>query len=251
MIDQRILLMALLTLSFLCQCSSEIPSFLKICHRDDPHLNECIMKSFLSLKPFLRKGIPEFHVPVCEPLEIPKIKFDHNTGPGFLTFVFTNVKVKGATHFKIKHLNVDIKNNYIELKLFIPRLLMTANYDVNGKFMMLPIKSNGKANGNFSEIKTDVNINGIRYQNIKTNQTHYRVVNFDVIVDIGNGKTYFDNLFNGDKNLLNTMNQFLNENLKIIIEEFKPALELKIGDIFKKFSNEILIKYPLELLLPL
>lgn len=128
---------------------------------------------------------------------------------------------------------------------------MIANYDVKGKFMMLPINSNGKTNGNFSDIKTDVKINGVRYQNIKTNQTHYRFVNFDVIVDIGNGKTHFDNLFNGDKNLLDPMNQFLNENWKIIIEEFKPALELKIGNIFKKFSNKILINYPLDLLLPL
>ncbi|KAK0175266.1 hypothetical protein PV327_009029 [Microctonus hyperodae] len=130
-------------------------------NRDDPHLNDCVKKSFSSLKPFLRKGIPKFHVPVCEPLKIPEMKLDRNTGPAFITFIFTNVNVKGAKYFKIKHLNVDIKNNTIELKLFISRLSMTAKYDVNGKFMMLPIKSNEKANGNFSELKTDVKVNGL------------------------------------------------------------------------------------------
>ncbi|KAK0082835.1 hypothetical protein PV325_009780 [Microctonus aethiopoides] len=252
MMDRWILLMVLLTLSFLCQCNLEIPSFIKICHRDDPHLNECIKTSVMSLKPFLQNGISEFHLPVCEPLEIPEIKLDHNTGPAVLTFIFTNINVNGATQFEIKHLNVDRTKNNIELKLYIPRLSMTANYDVKGKFMMLPIKSDGKINGNFSEIKTNVKINGVRYQNIKTNQTHYRFVNFDVIIDIGNGKTHFDNIiFNDNKNLLNPINQFLNENWRIIISEFKPALELKIGNIFKKFSNEILINYPLDLLLSL
>lgn len=46
------------------------------------------------------------------------------------------------------------------------------------------------------------------------------------------------------------MNLFLNDNWKNVADEIKPVLEETIGELFRKFSNKIYHKFPLDLLLP-
>jgi hypothetical protein len=46
------------------------------------------------------------------------------------------------------------------------------------------------------------------------------------------------------------MNIFLNENWRNVAAEIKPLLEDKIGELFKKFSNNIYHKFTLDQLLP-
>jgi hypothetical protein len=46
------------------------------------------------------------------------------------------------------------------------------------------------------------------------------------------------------------MNLFLNENWKNVATELQPLLEAKIGELFKKFSNNIYHKFTLDQLLP-
>lgn len=56
----------------------------------------------------------------------------------------------------------------------------------------------------------------------------------------------FENLFNGDKVLSDTTNQFLNQNWKEILNELKPVLTKTIGDIYKAISEPIFMKFPYE-----
>jgi hypothetical protein len=46
------------------------------------------------------------------------------------------------------------------------------------------------------------------------------------------------------------MNLFLNENWKNVATEIQPLLEVKIGQLFKEFSNKIYHKFTLDQLLP-
>lgn len=47
-----------------------------------------------------------------------------------------------------------------------------------------------------------------------------------------------------------SMNEFLNDNWEKLADEIKPILEKTISDLFKKLSNKIYSKYPLNELLP-
>lgn len=145
---------------------------------------------------------------------------------------------------------VDIDNNRIRLKLYLPRLEMNARYNIEGNILMLPINGNGLARGNFTDIDVIATVQGERYQSRKTNETHYRVTDFYVDFDIGQANIHLDNLFNGDSTLSNAMNLFLNNNWKAVAAEMKPALENTVSEIFKMFSNKIYSKFPLDTLLP-
>lgn len=54
----------------------------------------------------------------------------------------------------------------------------------------------------------------------------------------------FDNLFNGDKVLGDSMNQFLNENWSDILKELKPVLNKAIGGIYKAIAKPVFAKFP-------
>lgn len=145
---------------------------------------------------------------------------------------------------------IDIDKDYIRLILYIPYLEMTMKYDISGKILMLPITGNGMGHGNCTNINFIATIQCERYQSRKTEKIHYRVTDFNVDFDIGHINIHFDNLFDGDNILSNAMNLFLNDNWKIVAAETKPATEEAVSELFKKFSNKIFSKYPLDALLP-
>lgn len=59
---------------------------------------------------------------------------------------------------------------------------------------------------------------------------------------------HFHNLFNGDKNLGDNMNAFLNENWTEILAELKPAIQYAIEKILESLINRIFAKVPYDLL---
>lgn len=54
----------------------------------------------------------------------------------------------------------------------------------------------------------------------------------------------FDNLFNGDKALTATMNEFVNANWRDIYEEMKPGISKATGLVVKSMINTFFTKYP-------
>ncbi|KAL6428596.1 hypothetical protein ACFW04_007905 [Cataglyphis niger] len=240
----------LIIIGFIIVRSRNIPPFLKICHRNDPNLNECVKQSVNSLRPYLKTGIPALQIPPCEPLRVPQIEISQAVGPISITSTYTDIEVQGGTNFTLKSVKIDIDKDRVRLKLYLPRLEMIAHYNMNGRIMLLPITGNGLARGNFTDIEVIATVQGERYQSQKTGEIHYRVVDFYVDFDVGNANIYLDNLFNGDGTLSNAMNLFLNDNWKVVAAEIKPALENTVSDIFKTFSNKIYSKFPLDTLLP-
>ncbi|XP_015604816.1 uncharacterized protein LOC107272305 [Cephus cinctus] len=230
--------------------TSDIPSFLKICHRNDPNLNECIKHSVESLKPHLKVGIPSLHIPPCEPLHVPQVEIKQAAGPVSISSTYTNIRVRGATDFVLKSVKIDLDKDRVRLKLYVPRLEMTSNYTMEGKILMLPITGKGLAYGNYTDIDAVVTTQNEHYQDRKTGKTHSRVTDFYVDFDVGHASVQLENLFNGDETLADAMNLFLNDNWKTVAAEIKPALEDTVAELFKNFSNKIYSKYPLETLLP-
>ncbi|XP_063991768.1 protein takeout-like [Diachasmimorpha longicaudata] len=228
----------------------QIPSILKICNRSHPHLNECIKYSVDSLKPYLKKGIPEFSIPPCEPLYVPQVEISQAAGPVSISSNYSNIRIAGGSDFNLKSVKIDADNDRIRLKLYIPRLSMVSDYNMSGQILMLPITGHGQARGNFTDIDAIVTIQGERYQGDDLTETYFRVLDCYCDFEVGHASMYLENLFNGEETLADTMNLFLNDNWRAVAAEIKPALEETVGNMFKKFSNKIYSKYPLDQLLP-
>ncbi|CAG9861419.1 unnamed protein product [Phyllotreta striolata] len=244
----RKIIFYLLVRTLCCDALPKLPSFIKVCHQSDANLPTCIKKSVEELRPLLVKGIPDLDIPSVEPLNISEVVIDQGSGSVSLRSVYKNIQVHGPSKFVIKDIKVDLEKDKMRIKLWLPELEVTCNYSIDGKILMMPISGAGKSTAKYSNIEATITLRAERVK--KGEEIYYNVTDFYVNFDIGDAKIHLDDLFNGDKDLGEAMNVFLNDNWRQIASEIKPVLEDNIAMIFKKFANKIFHKYPRNVLIP-
>ncbi|KAI4499870.1 hypothetical protein M0802_005126 [Mischocyttarus mexicanus] len=228
----------------------ELPSFFKICHRNDPQLNKCMKENIEIFRPQLNKGIPELNIPPYNPFYINRIDFNQTSGSISLNSTFTDVKIFNAFNSDVKYFKYEVDKNRLKVKQNIPHIEMISEYYLNGKIMMLALSGVGLASINITDIDYTLKIDFEPYHEPKTNQEYFRVNDLQVDFNIRNAKIHLNNLFNGDKLLEETINIFLNNNWRLILDEFKPALVRNISEIIINIIDKIFTIYPIDTLLP-
>ncbi|KAL1140558.1 hypothetical protein AAG570_000488, partial [Ranatra chinensis] len=225
-----------------------LASFIKICHRSDPNLDDCVKKSVEAIRPYLNLGIPELGIPPCEPLRIPEIIMNQGRGAVAIQSRYSNINIYGPTQFDLKSLKLDPESGQVKIKLWLPSLYMVSDYDIKGRILMLPIDGKGISRGNYSDIEASAVMQGERV--MKDGKVYFNVVDFFVNFVVGHANVHLSELFNGDQQLGEAMNSFLNENWRNVVQDIQPVLEKTVGDLFRKFSNRIYHKFPIDFLLP-
>lgn len=76
---------------------------------------------------------------------------------------------------------------------------------------------------------------------------YFRVDFLQTEFNIGGAKVYLDNLFNGrDEELSRSMNEFINENWRMVAAEVRPNLEKIIGDILHDVADKFFTAFPIS-----
>jgi len=84
----------------------------------------------------------------------------------------------------------------------------------------------------------------------KNGEKHYKVELMQIEFNIGAAKVQLDNLFeNGDEELSKSMNQFINENWRMVTAELRPTLEKTISGIFLEVADKFFDAYPINKLM--
>lgn len=78
----------------------------------------------------------------------------------------------------------------------------------------------------------------------KNNKEYLKVDKSRLVFSISRMQSNFENLFNGEKELSDTMNAFLNENWSEITEELRPALSDAISQILANIFSGPFSKIP-------
>ncbi|CAB3360918.1 Hypothetical predicted protein [Cloeon dipterum] len=241
---------ALVALACLLAASAArtIPSYVKICSRNDPQLNRCLVDSVDKLRPYLAKGIPEFRIPPYDPLLIPKVSLTQGEGPVSFKSEFNNLKTSGARDVVVRDVEVDLKNLVVTLDLFFPKLRIQSDYEVDGRILVVPVQGSGYSDGNFTSVEAHIVLSGNEEK--RKELTYVSLKDRTVKLEIGGATMHFDNLFNGNKQLGDTTNRFFNENWRDIVREIKPVLEDTIAEVVHGIVRQVFDLYPLEQLLP-
>lgn len=230
------------------QKPARIPSFLKVCHRDSPDLNTCARESFEALRPQLMNGIPELYIPPMEPLVVPEVKMDQDSGAIYLHSVYRNVKVTGISTHTVNELRLEPSKLKFIVSLTFPRLHMESEYSIKGKIMMMPLLGDGHCAVDLKNITMQTELIGQEY---KENGVNYLKINeVKVQYQLSDVKIHLDNLFNGDKALGERMNQFLNENWKALAEEVRPLMTKALVDILRASVDKLFAAFSYDDLLP-
>ncbi|KAH8288823.1 hypothetical protein KR054_010240, partial [Drosophila jambulina] len=225
-----------------------IASFLKVCYRDSPNLNTCVRQSFDLLRPRLMEGIPELFIPSMEPLVVPQVKMDQDSGAIYLHSVYRNVKVTGISKHTVNELRLEPSKLKFIVSLTFPKLHMESAYSIKGKIMMMPLLGDGHCQVDLVNITMRTELIGQEYQ--KDGSNYLKIIDVNVKYDLSNVKIHLDNLFNGDKALGERMNEFLNENWKALAEEVRPLMTKALVDILRASVDKLFSSFSYDELLP-
>ncbi|VVC24844.1 Haemolymph juvenile hormone binding [Cinara cedri] len=217
-----------------------------LCKKNDPNLDKCLKTSIQEVIPHLSEGYPKLRIPALEPFELPSLEIDHGKGSTksvSIDLKLKDVKITGLTGTVIDSLKVDVDNYRMTGKVaFAKPIVITGAYTVNGKVLVLPITGNGPCSITLHDAILDLkDVSGTPYQ--KNGKTYVQIKKIDLkLVNIKKLNIKLENLFNGNKQLGDSMNTILNENWPVLLEELQPALEEVVATIAQDIVNKALQK---------
>lgn len=115
---------------------------------------------------------------------------------------------------------------------------------MDGQVLILPIKGNGKSNITMVDLKTKHDQRGEIFE--KDGEKYFRIKEYKIKFEPRLVMMNFTNLFNGDKQLGNNMNSFLNENWQVVFDELKSGYEESFSKVFKSFANQLFTQVPVD-----
>lgn len=229
--------------------AKKIPDYLQICKRSDPKYDECLTKAIIAAKPHLNKGIPKLHVPAYEPLEISALDVDRNLDNIVVKAHLTNVKIFGASGFKIDSLKSDVNKHEVTVAISIPKLQVQMDYKVEGRILVVPIVGFGHFKGNFTDCKANIkgsakifnNKKGVKY--LKLDKFRSKLSVGDTTFDIQNKDTR-------SAGIANAATAFIAGNRRQVIQIVLPIVEETMDDVVRQIGDDILSTMPYHEILP-
>ncbi|XP_014289106.1 protein takeout [Halyomorpha halys] len=228
---------------------SKQPEWLKApCKRKDPNLNECIRSTFQGMFPYFAKGIPEVNIPRFEPLFIEKIGITKGHGAVTLTGNFNNLYAHGPSNTTAVSCLFDIENGRFNMGLNIPMITTESQYNLKGNILLLPLIGVGNAKLILRNVTTEVYMK-VSFPKVQGEEV-MRVDGMKVEFRMANCRVHLDNLFNGNKVLGHTVNNFLNKNALEVVEELKENIGENLAVVFKKIMNDAFTRIPTRFWIP-
>ncbi|XP_048006499.1 uncharacterized protein LOC125241860 [Leguminivora glycinivorella] len=220
------------------------PDYFPQCKKSDPEINKCIMQAIEVMRPRLREGIPEVHIPALEPFAVPTLKLDRTQPNLRLKAVVKNIRAVGGSNFVVEKLKLNLNNKYAaEVRLSLPKLAVSADYDVRGsRLLVLEIDGKGKLRGNFTGISVIakgaakvVEKEGVRYLQADKIVTR---------VKVGHGQVAFDDT---ERPLAAaSAANFFNASPGVVLDILSPLVDETAAAVLKAFLNKVLAKIPLH-----
>ncbi|XP_063224133.1 protein takeout-like [Bacillus rossius redtenbacheri] len=211
-----------------------LPPYIKACGRHDPNLNECARRNGNAALPTLVKGDPKYRLPVLDPLLVERFMVDQGSGPVSIKLEGTDMLLYGLKDTSIEALNIDLDGNKMSAQVTIPHIFIRSKYRLVGQVLVLPIRGNGYFNMTIDGFSCTTN--HILQRVEEKGQVYLRFLPPKIKYDVKKATMYFENLFNGDKRLGDTMNSFLNQNWRELYKEIGPA----VGEVIRTVLQTIL-----------
>lgn len=160
--------------------AAELPSYINVCGRKNPNLDQCIIDNINNLKERICSGLTELNLPKPEPLDIDKLvisETDNNK------ISLNNVQITGLCDYQINSFHADLEKLHFNIDASFKRLYLNGTYDVD-VHILVPLASkapiyltsdNGNAKASLqvepvtkkgkkyiygSELKTNIDIKG-------------------------------------------------------------------------------------------
>ncbi|KAK9888495.1 hypothetical protein WA026_000746 [Henosepilachna vigintioctopunctata] len=218
--------------------AKDLPSYFPRCFRNDPKLNECLLKAADQVRPYLKKGVPELNVQSIDPITIPEIQLQQGTQALNFKALLINTTIKGLSDYTIDKFDFDVPNLQFFCSGWVDKLELDGKYNVSGKILIAPIEGDGTFTASVGKSKLEV------YQKVKVikkNGLDYVTpVHTNSTIDVGDPKVHLEGLFRNNKELNKATNDVITDNINVLFEDLKPVIEKIVTNLIEKLVLEAL-----------
>ncbi|KAJ2951300.1 hypothetical protein O0L34_g5703 [Tuta absoluta] len=211
--------------------ASQVP-FITPCHAKD---FACMKTSAQKAVPVMAAGVPAIGVKPLDPMRIELVKADQ----AGLKLEFRKTTVKGLRNCVVTSMKQRNVTQTLEIKC---SLVLVGEYTIGGKLLILPVEGDGKYKINVRDllVKVTYDLNGRTADSNK----YWSLTNWSLASELkGGAKFQFQNLFNGNKQLSDSVHDFANSSSKEIFAEVAPpivkAIVGRIVDEVKKLFDKV------------
>ncbi|KAK2576593.1 hypothetical protein KPH14_005263 [Odynerus spinipes] len=224
--------------------SAEIPSYIHVCGRRNPKLDDCIRESIDNMKDKFLVGIPELDIPSINPLIVRNVKLAEL--PNFQASA-DNVKMYGLGQYTIDDLHLDLDKKQIDFTVSFNSMKILADYDVNAK-IIVPVVGHGPIEMTTENVKAKITM---LYKIIKRNNKNYAYFySMKTKLEIQDFTADFKDQSGADSTLTTAINAALIDSKKEILDSTVPNLEKKISETILEISNQVCKHFHYEELFP-
>ncbi|XP_055637247.1 putative beta-carotene-binding protein [Toxorhynchites rutilus septentrionalis] len=250
---------AILILSAFCaiSCASdfvdnpdvELPSYMRICNRDDPELGRCIKDSIQRLLPELHNGIQSIGFPAIDPFSQESSYFEYKNDQIYGSLHIKNAKTYGMSRALIRDVRATAEDDAFRMEVDVnfPKLITEGKFKGEGRFNSIKVTSKGYFNITTSNVSTTWKITG---STTERNGEEYMFINkFDMTPEVGDMKIYATGLF-PDPGLNQVALDFVNQYWPALYKQMLPETRRSWEPIMLEVINKMFDRVPYRRLLP-
>ncbi|XP_044755979.1 protein takeout-like [Coccinella septempunctata] len=202
---------------------------------------KCFLLNGNKAIPLLAKGDPEYGIPNLMPLVIP---FMSLISTPTLQLNLTNIQVHGLDKMRIIGERVDLVKNVYMVNLKGDNITVVGDYSAEGRILVMPLNGKGRfklyfKNGRYrsTSFVRVIEKDGDKYFKPEDSrlEARFELMTFDL-----------DNLFDGNKQLGDQVNAFLNENWESLVKDFGPTVEDAVAKIIKDIFVDLASVVPIK-----
>ncbi|XP_040579458.1 circadian clock-controlled protein daywake [Lepeophtheirus salmonis] len=233
------------TISTFVSASTNFASNLASCTKQQ-ELDACLRKTLEELRRLMPVGIPELGLNSSEPLHIENLHFLRKLEPIVVDSVLSQVVVTGLSEFQTRSISVDAKSQTLSLEIYVPKISIFGNYNIQGKIFVFPISGRGPFKSRLGGVTGSGGAEIVVVENA-LNRKILSIQNTSIDFDINSIFVNMENLFGGAEQLFaETVNKFLNENSDVILREIKPQIKGKMITIIERVLNDAFSQLPAD-----
>ncbi|KAJ3618237.1 hypothetical protein MTP99_006258 [Tenebrio molitor] len=227
-----------------CVQSVKLPPNFQKCNRKQPDLKECVLKAAQHGVPQLTRPFKNLNLPSLDPFIVPAITIKAGSGKVAINQDLKDCNHHGFNKMQLDQFEFDFEKKSLRVKGMFPKITITCQYELDGKVLLLPIKGKGGSTVVLDNLQV---VNLLGYEEVRKNdKTYARFVKSDLDMSPGLIHFNFDNLFNGDKALGDSINKVMNENWKEVFEDVKSDYTETVNRILLSLLNGFFSKVSIE-----
>ncbi|XP_058447268.1 putative beta-carotene-binding protein [Malaya genurostris] len=227
----------------------QLPSYMRICNRDDPELGQCIKESLQRLLPELHSGIPSIDFPAIDPYSQESSYYEYKNRQMLGSLHIKNSKTFGMSLAQVQdvRVNADDDSLRMEVDISFPKLVTEGKFKGEGSFNTIKVVSKGFFNITTTNVTTTWKFSGRTYE--RNGEQYMLIDKFDMSPNVGDMKIYATGLF-PDPGLNQVALDFVNQYWPALYKEMLPETRRSWEPIMLDIMNKMFNRVPYRRLLP-